>query len=1013
MRIDSLLMRAPVALASAPAIPNLDLLPFTALDWPTFEKLQLRVMTDVLGLRDPRQYGDPGQNQQAIDLIATAADGTGTALQSKNYTSFVLSDLKAAVKRFRDTERPFAVGHLVIGVSSLVRRTEIIAELKKLQGELAPVRLDLWDAQRLSDLLRNQHEIVAQFFTVETARQFCGDFEVNVPIIPNVDARIISDAVTMPPETLTGAQELLDEAEKSTDPSEAISLMEQAQEKLRKAGFDAYASRHEPARAKLMVQVGREQEAARQILDEVWAALDRGRTGNAQITFNRMRTLAEMLPDSTVLSDYEQVGSAAFELYMQPLGYLPEPSSLLIGAHVDRVRLMLLAGETALALDNLHWLRSASGEIAVLAEDRTLPDVLRVRLRLLVAEAKDDWAPLLDEARRKRLRSELTPLVTARYARYCAIRQQFQAADENWEQAASLASLVRQWDDAGTWLLSKRAYLSNWRPFSENDLIAMEIALGEQQYPTPPVIPRAVRAYEEAHEASRQGNARSAAIAAQRALRDAVASGDWSGERKARTVLAAVMQAADEPQRAAIHLARAGEGKKAEALGKAYPNRFIDVIGELGAETYWNVGTAYRLIATQADVVPDARVDEIATHIISDLRAAGAGKLIDVTFFASSRYNNAIKALAGLGLRLSKTDADAALGHFEDQPEVQPNHYRYHDEDEAVAVARIARAHPSLAPRAIAHLVALLARASGARKNVALEALAQYPDLARPALKAVDVGNGWAQEMLAYADPTDIDETAAAAALGRLTTPLEHVEGLSTVGSNAIGDSLLLAGQPQDALARVIREMMGRADDARVSGFDRGSYLTAAANLARGLGDESKKQLFPDAARLAEKSTPSTLDEFDRQFSHPLGTFRLNISGSDRRGHATFLASLLVVSDNDREEVRRLAYLLLGSDSDFYPTQALQNLGEVVKDDIAFLAGQGWAMRSLASILWVRYGGPPHVGARLAADEDARVRQALASSLAEAHAEPSQEFVRAQLATDPSSRVRRALGGMD
>ncbi len=1012
VRIDSALRRQPDTLTSAPAIPNLEYLPFTALGWPNFEKLQLRMMLDVLGLRDPRQYGDPGQDQQGIDLIATAADGTGTALQSKNYRSFGVDDLRAAVKRFRETERPFDVTHFIIGVSSLVRRTEIIAELRKLQGALAPVELELWDAQRLSDLLRNQHEIVAQFFTEESARQFCGNFEINTPIIPGVDARIISDAVTMPPETLTGAQEMLDAAEVSSDPREAILFIEQAQAKLRKAGFDAYADRHEPARAKLLVEVGREQDAARQILDEVWAALDRGRTGNAQVTFNRMRALAQMLPDPTVLAEYEQVGSAAFELYMQPLGYLPEPSTLLIGSRIDRLRLMLLAGETALALDNLEWLRAASDQMSELAGDGKLPDVLRVRLRLLVAEANDDWVALLDEARRKRLRSELTPLVAARYGRYCAIRQQFQAAEERWEEAAALASLVRQWDDAGTWMLSKRAYLTNWRPFSGNDLIAMEIALGEQQYPTPSVIPRSARAYEEAHESIREDKPRAAAIAAQRALRDAVAASDWSGERKARTVLAVVMQAVDEPERAAVELARAGEGKKIEALGKAYPNRFIDVVDELNAETYWNVGTAYRLIAVQADVVPDDRVDEIATHIVSDLTAARAGQMIDVTYYASSRYNNAIKALAGLGLRLSDADADAALAYFEDQPAVEPNHYRYHDEDEAVAVARIARSHPRLAPRAIAHLVTLLARASGARKAAALEALDQYPELSRPALLAVDDATGWAQEMLAYADPADIGEEAAAAALERLTTPLKHIEGVHGVGTNAVGDSLLLATRSQSDLARAVSELMSRADDPHVSGADRKDYLSAAANIARSLDEETKRAFFPVASSLAAESTPSTFDEFDRQFSHPLGTMRMNTSGGDSRGHATFLASILATSDDERAEVRRLAYQLLGTESDFYLTQALQNLGEAIKDDIAFLTGQGWAMRCLASIFWVRNGGAPHIGAHLAADEDPRVRQALASALAETPDEPSQQFVRTRLRTDPSFRVRRALRAM-
>jgi hypothetical protein len=59
--------------------------------------------------------------------------------------------------------------------------------------------------------------------------------------------------------------------------------------------------------------------------------------------------------------------------------------------------------------------------------------------------------------------------------------------------------------------------------------------------------------------------------------------------------------------------------------------------------------------------------------------------------------------------------ADKALAHFERQPPLDDAHYRFHDENEAVAVARIALARPALAERACTHLVNLLARSQSAR----------------------------------------------------------------------------------------------------------------------------------------------------------------------------------------------------------------------------------------------------------------------------------------------------------
>lgn len=1013
VRIDSTLRGKPFERVSAPALTRLELLPFDQLTWEAFESIQLRVMLDVLGLRDPRQYGEPGQKQQGIDLIAAGADLGGTALQSKNYAKklFTAASLRSAVNAFRTTERPFTVNRFIIGVSRPVRSTGVMDELIRLQAEFLPHVLELWDARRLSDLVRPHPDIVTQYFTEETARNFCGEFVVHRPVLPSEEARTFSDAITLEPEKLTGARALLDAADAESDSAAALALIEQAQAKLRQAGFGAHASRHEPARAQLLAALGRGTEAARQILDEMWTALDHGRTGNAQATFDRLRKLAEHLADPSAIDGLSKVGTAAFGLYFNPLGQLPEPPALLVGDAVDHAQLLILAGETARALDNHEWLFDAVPVMSRVLEESSLQDGQRVRLRILVAETTQEWSPLLDDARRRRITSDLTPLIAARHARYHALRENVNDAVAGWEEAAALASLARQWDAAGTWVLSKRSYLTHWRLTASGELIALETALDEQPYPAAPVVPRAEKALEEAHAGLRANNhLRSAAIAAQRAVRDAVVTADWSGERKARIALAAVMQASDEPSRAAHHLAHAAATKEIEALGKAYPNRFIDVVGDLDGANHWMVGSAYRLIATQADVVPDDRVDEVVSHILRDLSAAEKGKLRDVTFYASSRYNNAFKALAGLAPRVSLADADAALAFFERQPKVEANHYRYHDEDEAVAVAGITLAHPELTHRGIAHLVPLMARAQGAQRGLPLRVLDAYPDLARAALLAVEgEGETWAAEMLAHSSPSDIHPGRAAEALERLSRPLEHTAGVYSVGTNAIGDSLLLSAQPQAVLIRVIRELMRRANDPRVSSFDRGDFLSAATNLALNLTESSKSGLFASAARLSRRSTPSEQDELDRQFSHPLSVVRTDTTGSDLRGRAVLLASVLATDPGQRGEVRTLVYSLLGGDSDFFAARALGNLAEDITEDLAFLSGQGWAMRCLAATMWARYGGAAHIGDRLAGDEEVRVREAFARELAVKDAQPSERAVRRKLATDPSYRVRRAL----
>lgn len=884
---DSVLDGPPVERAGADVLGLSETLPFHKLGWQTFESLQRRMMRDVLGLRDPRQYGNRGQRQMGIDLIGRAVDGTETALQSKDYgqTPFTAATLRGAVQELQKHVRPFPVNHFIVCVSRPIHDRNVIDELKRLKAEFQPNELDLWDAVKLSDLLRPHPDIVLTYFTEETTRRFCGEFTVRSRVVPDVDAVLFRDAVTISPEKLTGAQPLIDDAETTDDPATAIALIENAQTKLRAAGFNAHAARHEPARGKLLAKVGREREAARHILDDVWSALDHGRTGNAQSIFDRLRSLASELPDPATVGDYQRVGTAAFELYFNPLGHFPEPSSLLLGDPEDQARLLLLAGETALALGNLDWIRAS---VPVLLQAEAAPstsEVHRVRLRLLVADATNEWEQLLLDARRRRLSSDLTPLIAARYARSRALREQVTEAAEHWEEAAALGALARQWDEAATWILSKRTYLTHWGSFGQTDLITLEVAFGEQDYPAPPVIPRSPHALQSALESLRIHRLRDAAISAQRAVRDAVTAGDWSGEQRARTTLAAVLQESEEPERAAAHLARASATAELKDLAAAYPNRFIDVVDELDAPNHWTVGTAYRLISMQADLVPDEQVNGIIGRVLADLDAARVGSLRDVTFFASSRFNNAIKTLAGLSRRLSHAQAEQVLSFFVDQPDVEHGHYRFHDEHEAISVAGIARTYPDLAPRAVRHLVPLMARSQVARKNTTLEVLGLYPEVATLALRDVDgPDTGWAAEMLAFADPTDVAPELAERALDALTTPLQHVPHIHTVGTNVIGDSLLVAGQSPDQIVSVIREQMRRADDPAISDFDRGEYLSAAINLSIDLDEPSKSHLFDEAARLSREATVSDWEALDRQFSHPLSAVRASLGGPDSRG---------------------------------------------------------------------------------------------------------------------------------
>jgi hypothetical protein len=139
-----------------------------------------------------------------------------------------------------------------------------------------------------------------------------------------------------------------------------------------------------------------------------------------------------------------------------------------------------------------------------------------------------------------------------------------------------------------------------------------------------------------------------------------------------------------------------------------------------------------------------------------------------------------------------------------------------------------------------------------------------------------------------------------------------------------------------------------------------------------------------------------------------LGNDRPDQAGPPEPGRDVDLVSVLATNERQRSDARRLVYALLGEESDYWPTLALQRLGKAVKDDLAFLGSQGWAIRCFAASLWAEHGKPSHLGNRLAADRDVRVRRELTRALSR-QPETLHVALRERLAVIPAYSVRLAL----
>jgi hypothetical protein len=94
-------------------------------------------------------------------------------------------------------------------------------------------------------------------------------------------------------------------------------------------------------------------------------------------------------------------------------------------------------------------------------------------------------------------------------------------------------------------------------------------------------------------------------------LRDAVALSDWEGERRARRLLADILQVSDEPELAAQHLVRAGEVSAVKQPGADQTSRHLDITNFLHATPYW---TACRLTSSAEEAASTGSLGFLIRH---------------------------------------------------------------------------------------------------------------------------------------------------------------------------------------------------------------------------------------------------------------------------------------------------------------------------------------------------------------------------------------------------------------
>lgn len=165
-----------------PTTTRLQSLPLNSLSWENFERLCLRLERLNADLETCRVYGTRGQTQEGIDVYSVErATGKHRVLQCKRVAQFGASDVASAVDLFVGGTWASTAASFVLCTTFRLESTKLVSEIEKQREKLRAVgvRFEVWDAAELDLLLKNQAEIVDDFFGRLWVELFCSPEGLN------------------------------------------------------------------------------------------------------------------------------------------------------------------------------------------------------------------------------------------------------------------------------------------------------------------------------------------------------------------------------------------------------------------------------------------------------------------------------------------------------------------------------------------------------------------------------------------------------------------------------------------------------------------------------------------------------------------------------------------------------------------------------------------------------------------------------------------------------------------
>jgi len=1028
--------------------------------WDRFEKLMLAVCRNVLGLHQVRfrRYGVQGQAQHGIDLAGRAPDGQHTVVQCKDYKDFTTDVFRKAVETFADGRRPFGAKHLIVATSASTEPTQFADELDALQEEHPDLDLELWGSEQINEHLRKFGNVVAQFWTRETAETFCTDAPTAGVPIPLPDRLEQAQRILIGPLNTNTVAPLLQQAEAQhiTEPEASAGLYADLAGRLEEAGFHGHATVLRQRQldalqtARLWQQAG---DLAAQLAVDALHAGDRREPRTLASRLERLAAHAQADGSNAAASikRHIQLVRSALEAVLHPLGASDGLRAALMDPADSEplyqpVLVLLLAESTLVSapdrLPTLDGLIRAAIEQhstqapAVGAEDAVM------RLRMIRAEYDpSERTQLRHLARRHMVTGRLAAWVNAREARRCAWESSADSAVEHWRDAVYDGIHAGFTEDASDWLYAIRSVNALFGPWEDLD-DEHRLASALRATGTARLLGRAGSPREQALSARGGGQDTEAVLSARRWLADAIVTGDWTDELQALEFLADLYAENQAPDLAAELYVRAGCTNQLQELAAAVEDYPLHR-APFGDAPWWVLQAQATLVEAQADLIDDATAQELMGVMMALAERGRAGELTESP--TRTLTHQATTTACALADRGTPEQAVQLLDLLAADVPRHASQARHSDDSHASACVAVAKAHPSGAKSALTRLFDLAEQ--GVQKALELLVGDELTGLIRTAegdpLPAK--GSGLSQQDLVELcgrigglDDKGLYLADVARALFEPDHPkvlqraeqardriLQHptpTPGAFDIGTSLVPDSFQVTrarALPDPDRKACLERVLAIAGDAQEIVLTRQDALMAAKNLVASRPEHERQRTFKAVIGLVRgEHTESRLSEVLTDSPHPLSAFRLKVESVSLRGPALLLAQAAASDPEEHEWIRQQATELLRSrdGNDLHAAaMALCRLPDeqATGVDPALLASHNHVgIRQASAVLCMRFPDR-HVktALNLVADRDFRVRQTLADHASHAASKGAQvEAVRQALHGDARHSVRTLAG---